>query len=201
MIYDSNVSNMDQDIETEDVGMNKSIVNSTNPFRKEAKNGNFNIAESSFSKMKDSRYNTNDPSYISQFNDAFLAVGPEIKEPKTQEIQMDELRKYFETKIVNAYNSLYLDPNNDANVHLTDAEKMIRKIIIKVNTHSLIFQEKNKAKSKNSKHPKEKLRIKINAKKIMKELINEKMNHNLPLEEILGEESKHRRDHSQTNRK
>lgn len=132
MIYDSNVSNMDQDIETEDVVMNKSLVNSTNPFINEVKNENFNIAESSFSKVKDSRYNTNDPSYISQFNDAFLAVGPEIKEPKTQEIQMDELRKYFEQKIVNAYNSLYMDPDNDANINLTDAEKMIRKIIIKV---------------------------------------------------------------------
>ena len=55
---------------------------------------------------------------------------------------MEELREYFKKKIVNAYNSLYRDPNDPEYINqppLTEAEKMIRKIIIR---------EKNKAKNK-----------------------------------------------------
>jgi hypothetical protein len=108
--YDSNVSNIDPDVETEENGVNRSIMHSTNPFKNEVRNDNFNI-DSKLSKPKDSRYNTNDPSYITQFNDndAFLAVGSENRQPKTHEKQMDELREYFKKKIVNAYNSLYLE--------------------------------------------------------------------------------------------
>ena len=40
----------------------------------------------------------------------YLAMGPQ-NEHKTHEEQMDELREYFKKKIVNAYNSLYLENN------------------------------------------------------------------------------------------
>jgi hypothetical protein len=114
--YDSNVSNIDPDVETEEYVVNKSVMHSTNPFKNEVRNDNFNI-ESILSKPKDSHYNTNDPSYLSQFNDndALLAVGVENKAPKTHEKQMDELREYFKKKIVNAYNSLYLEDTGRCN--------------------------------------------------------------------------------------
>jgi len=72
-------------------------------------------------------------------------------------------------------------------IYLTDAEKMIRKIIIK---------EKNKAKSKHKKTynddtipRKEKLRIKINAKKIMQELMDDKGSHYMPLDKLLKDDT------------
>ena len=195
MVYDSNISNNDGEIETEEI-MNKSILHSTNPFRHDINNDGF-ANESLFSKHRDSRYNNNEPSYISQFNEGemYLAVGENNPPAKTHDEQMEELREYFKKKIVNAYNSIYLDsadPRNDSTQYLTQAEKMIRKIILK---------EKNKLKQKGQMQNKEKLRIRINAKKIMKELMGEKMTSDVPLEQILGEARQYKRTQKGPKRK
>lgn len=138
-----------------------------------------------------------DPSYIAQFQDnqeMYLAAGPSNPQPRTHEEKMEQLREYFKTKIVNAYNSIYLedaDPSYDSIQHLTEAEKMIRKIILK---------EKNKLKQKGIKKTTEKLKIRINAKKIMTELMNEQLNMSLPLEELLKEEAKPKREERKQNK-
>lgn len=79
-------------------------------------------------RQKDKNYNTH-----YNESDLYLAVGPNNEAPKTHEDQMEELREYFKTKIVNAYNSICRE-NTDPNYSyedLTDAEKMIRRMIIK----------------------------------------------------------------------
>ena len=69
------------------------------------------VNDSTLSKPKASNYNSNDPSYISQFNDndMYLAVGEPLKETERKTDKMQELREYFKKKIVNAYNSIYME--------------------------------------------------------------------------------------------
>lgn len=123
------------DIETDTGVNNRSALQSTYPLRHDNTNEAF-AHESVFSKHRDSKYNNVEPSYISQFNeqDMYLAIGPEDTGPKSQDQQLEELREYFKKKIVNAYNSIYLesvDPDYRSDHNLTEAERMIRKIIIR----------------------------------------------------------------------